>query len=182
MATGTPKAVVIPTPKALEDALALAARFREVEGLQRHLERRQPLVRGASAALALLGLACAAGVFIFLAGLRTWLTLPAVLLAPLVALGSLFVLFYVFFSWVEGRALAEALGHRTGPAPGPIGKWLRKKLRADLGAMPAVPWLVAAPFVLLPLALLVAAAPAAGIAMILVGAATPLVYARLDAG
>lgn len=182
MATGAPKAVVIPTPKLVEDALALSARFRDVEGLSRHAAQRKPLLQGASAALALLGLACGAGVFLFLAGLRTWLTLPAVLVAPLVALGSLLVIFYVFFSWIEGRALAQALGHRTGPRPGALKRWVEKKLRADLGAMPAVPWLVAAPFVLLPLALLVAAAPAAGISMILVGAATPLVYARLDAG
>jgi hypothetical protein len=47
--------------------------------------------------------------------------------------------------------------------------------------MPAIPWLPAALLVLLPLALLVAAAPLAGIAIILVAVATPIVYARLDA-
>ena len=181
MATGAPKAVVIPTPKLVEDALALAARFRDVEGLQRYVASRRPLVNGASAALVLLGLACGAGVFIFLAGLRTWLTLPAVLVAPLVALASLLVLFFVFFSWIEGRSLAQALGHRTGPAPGPLARWLRKKLRADLGAMPAIPWLPAGLLVFLPLALLVAAAPLAGIAIVLVAVAAPIVYARLDA-
>ena len=181
MTTRAPKALVIPTPKLVEDALALAARFRDVEGLQRHVANRKPLLNGAAAALLILGLACGAGVFIFLAGLRTWLTLPAVLAAPLVTLGSLFVLFFVFFSWIEGRALAQALGHRTGRAPGPIAKWLRKKLRADLGAMPAIPWLPAGLLVFLPLALLVAAAPVAGIAIILVAVATPIVYARLDA-
>ena len=181
MATRAPKAVVIPTPKVVEDALALAARFRDVEGLSRHAARRKPLLQAASAVLVLLGFACGAGVFIFLAGLRTWLTLPAVLVAPLVALGSLFVLFFVFFSWIEGRALAQALGHRAGPPPGPIARWLRKKLRADLGAMPPVPWLPAALLVFLPFALLLAGAPLAGIAMLLVALATPIVYARLDA-
>ena len=163
MATGAPKAVVIPTPKLVEDALALAARFRDVEGLQRHVASRGPLVNGAIAALVLLGVACGAGVFIFLAGLRTWLTLPAVLVAPLVALGSLLVLFFVFFSWVEGRALAQALGHRDGDAK------------------PAIPWLPAGLLVFLPLGLLLAATPLAGIAVILVAVATPLAYARLDA-
>jgi hypothetical protein len=181
MATRAPKAIVIPTPRLVEEALSLAARFRDVEGLSRHAARRKPLLQGAAAALVLLGLACGAGVFIFLAGLRTWLTLPAVLFAPLVALGSLFVLFFVFFSWIEGRALAQALGHRTGPAPGPLARWLRRKLRADLGAMPAIPWLTAGLLVFLPLALLLAAAPLAGIAVILVAVATPIVYARLDA-
>lgn len=181
MATRAPKAIVIPTPKVVEDALALSARFRDVEGLRRHVARRKPLLQGASAALVLLGCACGAGVFMFLAGLRTWLTLPAVLIAPLVALGSLFALFFVFFSWIEARALAQALGHRTGPAPGPLARWLRKKLRADLGALPAIPWLTAGLLVLLPFALLLAAAPLGGIAMLLVAVATPIVYARLDA-
>ena len=181
MATRAPKAIVIPTPRLVEDALSLAARFRDVEGLSRHAAQRKPLLQGASAVLVLLGLACGAGVFIFLAGLRTWLTLPAVLFAPLVALGSLFVLFYVFFLWIEGRALAQALGHRTGPRPGSARRWVEKKLRADLGAMPAVPWLPAALLVFLPFALLAAAAPLAAIAVLLVALATPLVYARLDA-
>jgi len=181
MATRAPKAIVIPIPRLVEDALALAARFRDVEGLSRHAAQRKPLLQGASAVLLLLGFACGAGVFIFLAGLRTWLTLPAVLVAPLVALGSLLVIFFVFFSWIEGRALAQALGHRTGPAPGPIARWLRKKLRADLGATPAIPWVPAGLLVLLPLALLLVTAPSGGIAVILIAVATPIVYARLDA-
>lgn len=181
MATRAPKALVIPTPKLVEDALALAARFRDVEGLSRHAARRKTLLQGAAAALLLLGFACGAGVFMFLAGLRTWLTLPAVLFAPLVALGSLSVLFFVFFSWIEGRALAQALGHRTGPRPGSARRWVEKKLRADLGALPAIPWLPAGLLVFLPLGLLLAAAPLAGIAVILVAVATPLAYARLDA-
>lgn len=181
MATRARKAIVIPTPKLVEDALALSARFRDVEGLSRHAAQRKPLLQGVSAVLVLLGLGCGAGVFIFLAGLRTWLTLPAVLVAPLVALGSLLVIFFVFFSWIEGRALAQALGHGTGPAPGPLARWLRKKLRADLGAVPAIPWLPTGLLVFLPLTLLVAAAPPGGILVILIAVATPVVYARLDA-
>jgi hypothetical protein len=102
-------------------------------------------------------------------------------LAPLFALGSLFVLFYVFFSWIEGRALAQALGHRPGPPPGRLQRRIERKLRLSLGSMPDVPWLPAGIFVVLPLALLVAAAPAAGILVLLAALATPLVYARLDA-
>src|SRR5688500_10829423 len=151
MATRAPKALVIPTPKLVEDALALAARFRDAEGLQRHAAIRKPLLNGAPAALLLLGLACGAGVFIFLAGLRTWLTLPAVPAAPLSALGSLLATFFVFCSWSGGRALAQPLGHRTGRAPAPPAKGLRKGLRADLGALRAIPWLPTALLVLLPL-------------------------------
>jgi hypothetical protein len=180
MATKAKKPLVIPTPRMVEDALALAARFKDVDSLRRHAVERKPLLQGASAVLVLLGLACGAGVFLFFAGSGGWVALPAMMLAPTMVLGSLLVLFYVFFSWVEARALARALGHRTGRAS-VLEKWLRRKARVDLLARPALPWLPAALLVALPLALLFAAAPAAGTALILVAIAGPLVYARLDA-
>lgn len=172
--------LVIPTPKIVEDALALAARYRNVDALRRHAVQRKPLLQGASAVLVLLGLACGAGVFVFFAGSGGWVALPAMMLSPIVALGALFVLFYVFFSWVEARALAKALGHRTARAWA-LETWLRRKARIDLLARPAVPWIPAALLVALPVALLVAAAPAAGIALILIAITGPLAYARLDA-
>lgn len=48
MTTRAPKAIVIPTPKIIEEALALQARFRDVEGLSRHAAQRKPLLQGAS--------------------------------------------------------------------------------------------------------------------------------------
>ena len=74
METKAKKPLVIPTPQVVTDAFALAGRFRDAQGLQRHVRTRKPLLQGAGAALVLLGLACGAGVFLFLAGLRTWLT------------------------------------------------------------------------------------------------------------
>ena len=112
MATRAPKALVIPTPKLVEDALALAARFRDVEGLQRHAANRKPLLNGAAAALLVLGLACGAGVFIFLAGRRTRLTLPAVLAAPRVTRGSLDI---VHRLRAAGMASFEHLPTRLNP-------------------------------------------------------------------
>lgn len=164
----------------LNEALGLAARFRDVEGLQRYLAKRRPLVLAASAAMLVSGLACAAGVFMFLAESSAWLALPALILAPFVALGSLFVQFYVFFSWLEGRALARALGHRAGPPPGALGAWLARKLRVDLGSPPPVPWPAAAILVVLPLAMLAVVAPLLAAALLVAAVATPLLYARLD--
>ena len=174
------KELVIPTPKFLEDALALAGRFRDVQGLQRYAALYKPLLLGATAAIILLGLACGAGVFIFVAGSGGWLALPAIVLAPLVALGSLFVLLHVFFSWIENRALARALGHRAGPPPGKLERRLKRKLGIDLGTPPPVPWLPAALLVVLPLALLVLSSPFAGIAFVVLAVAIPPVYARLE--
>jgi hypothetical protein len=102
------------------------------------------------------------------------------LLAPVALVGSLFVLLLVFFSWLEERALAKSLGHRTGRAPGGLARWIRKKLHADLGKAPRVPWLLAALFVGLPLLLLLGEAPAVALPLLVLLVATPLVYARFE--
>ncbi|HZM33700.1 MAG TPA: hypothetical protein VFC18_04325 [Burkholderiales bacterium] len=174
------KSIVIPTPRLVEDALALAGRYKEIEALRRYAAERRPLLQGASAAFLFIGLACGAGVFAFLASVGGWMTLPAMMLAPLVALCSLFVIFYIFYSWVEARALAGALGHRTNRALA-VESWLRRKANIDLLARPDVPWIAAGLLVALPLGLLVAAAPLVGVAVLLLAIASPLVYARMDA-
>jgi len=106
--------------------------------------------------------------------------LAGLLLAPVVLAGSLFVLLLVFFSWLEERSLARTLGHRTGRAPGKLARWLKKKLRVELGKAPRVPWLLAAVFVVLPLALLVRLAPATAAVLVVLLALLPIGYARLD--
>ena len=170
----------IPVPKIAIDALALASRYRESEALQRHVDERRRAILASGAAIVLGALACAAGVFAFLAASGGWLTLPAMALAPLVLLGSLFVLAYVFFSWVESRALVRALGHRIGPKPGRLSAWIARKVGIDLGPAPSMPWAFLGALVVVPLGMLLAAAPALGAAALLLAIATPVVYARLD--
>lgn len=145
------------------EAFALLARYRDVEALQRHVAARRPRLIAASAVLLVVGVACGAGSFVFLAEASSWLALPALMLAPFVALGSIFVEFFVFFSWVEARAIARALGRRL-----------------RFGPPPQVPWVAAGLLVFLPLAMLAAAAPGVGLVIVLLGAATPLLYARYD--
>ena len=72
-------------------------------------------------------------------------------------LGSFFVQAYVFAFWLENRALAQALHHKPAAA-GPIAARLRKA-GIDLGALPPVPWVLAALFLFLPLAMLVIVSP-----------------------
>jgi hypothetical protein len=117
---------------------------------------------------------------VLLVSTRPMSALLGLALAPLVLLGSLFVLAYVFFSWLEERSLARSLGHRTGRAPGKFARWIRRKLGADLGKAPRVPWLLAALFVLLPLALLAQAAPGIAVPLALLLVAAPILYARFD--
>jgi hypothetical protein len=155
--------------KLVNDALGLAARCRESEGFRTYLQERQSAILAAGAAMLLVALGCAAGVAMFLAGLRTWLTLPGLLLGSIVAVGSGMLQLYVFFSWLEGRALAAAL-HKP----------LYSQYGIAIGPMPPVPWPFAAALVIVPLLMLVIAAPVAGILVVLLAAATPVLYARFD--
>jgi len=170
----------LPLEKTLKDALALAARFRDAEGFREYLRLRMPLVIPAGALFALISIACAAAAVIFLADRHPMLALPGLVLAPFVLLGSLFVQFYVFFAWLENRALARALGHRMARTQGPLAAWMMRKLRIDLGQAPRVPWGLAALFLLLPLALLVKVALKAALVLIVLAVLTPFVFARFD--
>jgi len=94
-------------------------------------------------------------------------------------IGSLFVLGLVFFSWLEERSLARALGRRRAREHKAM-RWIRKKLGADLGRPPRVPWLFAGMFVALPLAMLVSLAPVVAAILLALLVAAPLAFARLD--
>ena len=71
------------------------------------------------------------------------------------------------------------LGRRTGREPKAM-RWMRKKLGADLGRPPRVPWLLAAVFVALPFAVLLNLAPAIAAILLALLAAAPVAFARLD--
>ena len=100
-------------------------------------------------------------------------------LAPVMLIGSLFVLGLVFFSWLEERSLVRTLGHRTAREPKAM-RWIRKKLGADLGRPPRVPWLLAAVFVALPFAMLLNLVPVIAAILLALLVAAPVAYARLD--
>jgi hypothetical protein len=61
-----------------------------------------------------------------------------------------------------------------------VARWLRKKLRADLGRAPRVPWLMAAVFVGLPFVALATQTPAIALTLAVLLAALPVAFARLD--
>lgn len=164
----------------LDDALGLVHRYRQTEDFQDYVGVRLTLVIPAALLLAVAAIACAMTPIMLLVGTRPMAALAGLLIAPVVLAGSLFVLGYVFFAWLEERSLARSLGHRTAGAPGQLGRWLRRKLGADLGKAPRIPWLLAALFVLLPLAILAFQAPAVAAPLILLLAAMPVLYARLD--
>lgn len=164
----------------LEDAVGLARRFRELQALRNYVGERLPLVVPACLLIAVTAIACGLTPVMYLLGTQAASALVGLLVAPVVLAGSLFVLTLMFFSWLEERSLARSLGHRTGRAPGKLTRWVKRKLGADLGRLPHVPWLLALLFVVLPLAVLATRAPVAAALLVVLLVLGPVLFARLD--
>jgi hypothetical protein len=164
----------------VDDAAALARRYRDLDAFRDYVGARTRLVLPAALLLVVTGIACGLTPIMLLVGTNAGAALAGLLLAPVVLVGSLFTLGLTFFSWLEERSLARTLGHRAGAAPNPVARWIRRKLRADLGRVPRVPWLLALLFVLLPMALLARQAPALAGALVFLLAVMPILFARLD--
>jgi hypothetical protein len=169
----------LPT-ETLSEALNLAHRFQEGEAFKLYVLRRLWLVIPAGLVIMLVSLACAGATILFLAAGGAWLALPAFVLAPFILIGSLFVQLYVFFSWLESRALAQAFRRRAKPAQGAFASWLGKKTGADMGTLPPVPWILAAVVLIAPLAMLALAAPKIALLLVPLALLTPLLYALFD--
>ena len=164
----------------LDDAVGLLRRLREVDAFRDYVEAQLRLVAPACFLIVVAALALGLMPVATLMGTQAFFSLIGLILTPFFIAGSLFVLALVFFSWLEERSLARSLGHRAGPAPGRMARWMRRKLGADLGRAPRVPWLLAAVFVALPFALLARLSPLAALALALLLAAAPVAFARLD--
>jgi len=106
----------LPT-ETLSEARNLLHRFQEGEAFKLYVLRRIWLVIPVGLVIVLVSLACAAATVLFFAAGGSWLALPAFVLAPFILIGSLFVQLYVFFSWLESRALAKAFRRRARPVP-----------------------------------------------------------------
>jgi hypothetical protein len=162
----------------VNEALSLYRRYQEGKGFKGYVTERMALLVPIGLLMAVTSIACAGATVLYLGGTRSFLVLLAILLVPFVLLGSAFVQAYVFLSWLEGRALAKALHRRPKPA-GPI---TAKLLEAgiDLGSWPSVPWVLAALFLLLPLAMLWLVIPKLAFLLIVLHVAAPFAFARLE--
>jgi len=164
----------------LDDAAALVRRYRELDAFRDYLADRLRLVVPAFLLVVVTAIACGLTPIVAFVGTNAVAALLGLLLAPVTLIGSLFVLSLVLFSWLEERSLSRALGHRTGPAPGKLVRWLKRKLGANLGRVPRVPWLLGAVFVAVPLALLAPRAPATVVLLVALLVLAPVLFARLD--
>jgi hypothetical protein len=164
----------------LEDAAGLLRRYRDLDAFRDYIQPRLRLVIPVLLLVAVTAIACGMAPIVLLVGTNAVAALAGLLLAPVVLIGSLFVQSLVLFSWLEERSLARALGHRTGPAPGKLARWVRRKLGANLGKAPRMPWLLVAIFVVMPLALLARPAPVTTAVLAVLLILAPILYARLD--
>jgi hypothetical protein len=164
----------------LDDAAGLVRRYRELDAFRDYLAARLRLVAPAFLLVVVAAVACGLTSIVVLVGTNAVAALLGLLLAPLMLIGSLFVLSLVFFSWLEERSLVRTLGHRVGPAPGKLARWLKRKLGADLGRVPRMPWLLGLIFVAAPLALLALRAPATVLLLVVLLVLAPVLFARLD--
>jgi len=166
--------------KIFEDAHNLAERYQKGDAFRLYVAERLRLVIPAVVAFLLVSIACTAGTVVFLVGTRSWLMLPSLVFAPLILIGSLFVQIYVFFSWLELRALARALGHAAKPAAGTVPAWLSKIPALNSSSIPPVPWILAAIFLFAPLVILARLAWPAALALVVLAAVAPVLCWRLD--
>ena len=166
--------------RTLKNARDMLQRFRQVAGLRAYVQARQLPIVAAVLVLVLTSFACVIGELVFLADRHSLLVLLGIVLLPLTLAGSFLVLAYVFFSWIEGRALARELPPRHRQRPGPVAAWLSTKFGLEMGPVPPVPWFLAVLFVVLPLGLLAASWLGAALIVILLAAVLPFAYAKFD--
>lgn len=157
----------------LVEAPGLLRRYRESDAFRRYVDDRAPLVISVSVVFLMFSLATTAGTVVSIGGTRSLLVLLMLVLAPFLLAGTFLTLMFVFFSWLENRSLTLSLARVKKPAR-------RADVRAVLAALPRVPWLPAALFVGVPLALLASLSPGAAAVMVLLGIAAPATYAFLD--
>jgi|SRR6267142_338951 len=164
-----------------DDARDILRRLQNNEAFRHYLRKRTlralPLVVG----IVLTSLAFSAAAVFFFLRAGTLLGLAAtIVLTPIVLIASFSVQAYALLSWLEGRSLAKLQEHHRPRHRGPIGQWLVRSYRIDMGPLPRVPWIPALVFFLLPAAMLarVAAPVAATLAAFQIVAA--IIYARRD--
>jgi len=150
----------------LTEARNLSQRYAKGDVFRRYVRDRAALVLPTLALFIAISVALGLGLFGVM-GTHHLGVLLAVVLLPFVLFGSFALQAYVFFAWLELRALAPAL------PPGAA-------LRVRLGKAPQMPWvscaiLVFAPFLMLMLASLKAAALVLVVAVLI-----PIAYTLLE--
>src|SRR4051812_2296795 len=141
----------------LDDVRNLIARVQHGQAFGRYLAGRKERIALLIILCVTLSIGCASGLILFVLGMRPIVVLAAVLAVPFVLLGSLALLLFALFSWLENVALADALHHGRP-------------------ALPRLPWPLAGGLVFVPFALLLVRAPLIGLPLAVIAAAAPFAY------
>ena len=168
---------LLPT-RTISEAQNLWYRFQEGKSFRLYLSKRLRLVLPAALLILFIGVASAASFVVVATGMSGWLALPAIIMMPVMLVGSLFVQSYMFFSWLENRAMSRMLGRRAKqlmPAAN-----ASKKFKLDMGPAPRIPWVLVALFFVAPLVLLSTFVLEVALALFAAAVVVPVAYARLD--
>ena len=157
------------------EARNLVERYKKGDAFRQHVHARLDRVLPVLGLFIAFSIALSLGV-IALMEKGALLGFLAILLTPLVLVGSLALQVYVFFAWLELRALRPMLAHGAQPA----GRSWLSKLQASLGKAPPVPWIETAVLVFLPFLLLALASWKIAALVLVLAVLTPVVYVQLD--
>jgi hypothetical protein len=160
------------------EAPSLLRRYREGAAFRRYVDERSLLVLPAVLVFVAFSIITTATTIVFFGTKNLLLMFVSMLMAPFIFGASLVVFLFVFFSWLELRAMAQLAG-RPAPAHGRAAISFLG-LRSALEQFPPVPWLFGAIFVGVPLVIASLVSP--NIAAALIGAmlGTPILYALFD--
>jgi hypothetical protein len=149
----------------LHEAPNLLQRYRHGDAFRRYVQRHSALGVAALAVFLMVSTATTAAMVVFLGGTSELAVLACLLLAPFLLVGSLLLQAFVFFSWVEQRAIDRVAGRR----PCTIQEHL-----------PHVPWALAAVFLAAPFFILALVSIKVAVTLLLVFILTPVAYSLLD--
>ena len=160
----------------LIEAQNLLKRYRDGTAFRYYVEERMPLVLVAMIVFFVYSLATTAATIVFIGGTHGFLTLLAMVAAPFLLIGSLVVLLFVFFSWLETRAMGKALRR-----PAVDLRRIRSlaALRSTAEHLP-VPWAFAAVFLLLPFVVTLLLSAKTAVALVIGAAIVPALFSILD--
>ena len=158
------------------EAQNLLKRYRQGQAFRHYVEERMPLVFLAVIVFLGYSLATTAATIVFIGGTHGFLTLLAMLIAPFVLVGSLAVLLFIFFSWLETRAMADVTGQ-----PAMAARHLQSlpALRTALGRL-SVPWLFAGVFLLVPFIMTALVSGKTALALLVATILAPVGFSLLD--
>ena len=149
----------------LDETPNLLQRYKHGDAFRRYVHRHLPLVAAALLVFLIVSTASTAALVVFFGGTSEFMVLTCLVLAPFVLIGSLFVQLFVFFSWIERRAIDRVAGRR----PCTIQEHL-----------PSIPWILAAVFLVGPFFILALVSIKIAVTLLVVFVLTPIAYSLLD--